>query len=214
MKPSHILTATLILSNFLAVQSISAHPVSYKGAAAVMIWNQPDISDYWLAYSFSPHVAVAARAMRMEMPEGQFITYFPQLDLLLKRWNNADSQANIYAYGGAGGAKYQGESGYAGQLGIEADAESRTWLIMGKVESTRSNVSAVFNHGEFRLGLAPYEAEFNELASWFMIQVQYHPAMTQDYAITPLYRFYYKSFLAEAGVSLRGEWMSNFMFHF
>jgi len=192
----------------------NAHPVSYKEAIGVMAWNQSFMSDYWLTYSFAPNAAIAARGMRMEMPEGQYLVYFPQFDWLAKRWNNPDSQANIYVYGGAGGARLANRDGYAGQVGIEADAESRSWFIMGKWESMWSNLTDVFHHGEFRVGLAPYEAEFNEIASWLMIQVQYHPTLTKKYAITPLARLFYKNVLWEAGVSLQGDWMLNFMFHF
>jgi hypothetical protein len=191
-----------------------AHPVSYKGAVGVMTWNQPFLSDNWITYSFASNAAVAVRAMRMEMPGGRYVTYFPQIDYLLKRWNNPSSQANIYTYGGVGGARFQGHNGYAGQVGIEADAESRSWFIMGKLEAMWSNVADDFYHGEFRVGLAPYEAEFNEIASWLMIQLQVHPALREKYVITPLYRMFYKNVLWEAGVSIKGDWMLNFMFHF
>lgn len=206
--------AAVILFVALFTLKSTAHPVSYKGAVGVMTWNQPFLSDYWVTYSFAPYAAVAARAMRMEMPSGQYIVAFPQIDILAKRWNAPDSQANIYVYGGFGGAKSQNRTGYAGQLGIEADAESRSWFVMGKWESMWSNVEPVFNHGEFRVGLAPYEAEFNEIASWLMIQIQYHPTLQRSFAVTPLYRMFYKNVLWEAGVSVTGDWMLNFMFHF
>ncbi len=199
---------------FVFPVNVFAHPVSYKDSIGVMTWNQPFLSDYWLTYSYTHYAAVAARAMRMEMPEGEYLVYMPQADFLLKRWNNPDSQANIYVYGGAGGAQFLDKKGHAEQVGIEADAESRTWFIMGKWETMWSNVADRFDHGEFRLGLAPYEAEFNEIASWFMVQYQYHPTLKEDYVITPLYRVFYKSFLVESGVSLRGDLMMNFMFHF
>lgn len=197
------------------VSFANAHPVAYQGAVGVMTWNQSFLSDYWLTYSFLPNAAIAGRYMRMEMDDGkQYLVAFPQFDYLLKRWNNSDSQANIYTYGGFGGAKLGEQSGRAGQLGIEADAESRKWFVMGKWESTWSNLTGPFEHGEFRLGLAPYEAEFNEIASWLMIQAQYHPSLSTKFLVTPLYRVFYKSFLWEGGVSFRGDWMLNFMFHF
>jgi len=202
----------LLAASFVA--PAQAHPVSFKGAVGAMSWNQPFLSDHWLTYSFARSAAIAARAMRMEMPTGRYVVYFPQLDYLLARSNEPDSQANIYLYGGVGGANSRGRNGYAAQIGVEADAESRSWFIMGKGESMWSNIEDPFYHAEFRVGLAPYEAEFNEVASWLMIQVQYHPSLVQTYEITPLYRIFYKTFLAEAGVSLRGTWMTNFMFHF
>jgi len=191
-----------------------AHPTSYKYALAVMTWNQSFLSDSWVNYSFASDAAIAARATRMQMPEGEFAAYFPQINYLVKRWNNPESQANIYAYAGYGGARFKEINGNAGLVGIEADAESRKWFVLGRWESMYSNLADPFHKAEFRLGVAPYEAEFNEIASWFMVQAQYHPGLTQKFVITPLYRMFYKSVLWETGVSTKGDWMLNFMFHF
>lgn len=204
------ITAILICTGFNA----SAHPVAYQGATGVMTWNQSFLSDYWITYSFRPDAAIAARAMRMEMDGKEYVVAFPQLDYLVKRWNAPDYQANVYAYGGFGGAKLAEKYGRAGQVGMEADAESRKYFIMGKWESMWSNLTDPFEHGEFRLGVAPYEAEYTELASWLMVQFQYHPSLSPKFLITPLYRAFYKGFLWESGVSVRGDWMFNFMFHF
>lgn len=191
-----------------------AHPVAYQGAIGVMTWNQPFLADHWVTYSFRPDMAIAARSMRMQMDEGDFRLYMPQFDYLVKRWNELESQANIYVYGGFGGATLESRAGRAGMVGIEADAESRKYFIMGKYEAMFTNITQDFHHGEFRVGIAPYEAEYDEIASWFMIQLQYHPAIERSYAITPLARLFYKNVLWEVGSSLDGDWMLNFMFHF
>ncbi|MCO5144451.1 MAG: hypothetical protein M9962_15335, partial [Oligoflexia bacterium] len=65
-----------------------------------------------------------------------------------------------------------------------------------------------------RLGAAPYEAEYDELASWFMIQADWLPKAEETTSITPLIRIFYRSFMMESGVSLKGNWMFNFMFHY
>lgn len=191
-----------------------AHPVPYQGAVGVMTWNQPFLSDHWITYSLHHRVAIAARAMRMEMPDGQALAYFPQVNLLLQRWNGENTQANIYAYGGYGGASFQDNTGWSGSYGVEADAESRSWFVLGKIETMWSNRVSPFRFYQGRVGLAPYEAEFNELASWFMVQFQYQPSMGEKYVITPLARMFYRNILWEVGVSIRGDWMLNLMFHF
>ncbi len=191
-----------------------AHPVSYQGAVGVMTWNQPFMSDDWITYSFRPDAAVAARHMRFDMPEGRMEFYAPQLDYLVKRWNERDSQANIYVYGAYGTARFQNQTQGAGLAGLEADAESRKYYVSVKYEKMWGNLGPDFVHGEARLGIAPYEAEFNEIASWFMIQYQYHPELLKKEVVTPLMRLFYKSVLFETGVGTDGDWMLNFMFHF
>lgn len=208
--------ALLIFPLLLAAGSAQAHPVAYQGAFALMTWNQPFLSDFWAAYSFRPDMAVAARAMRMNMDQGgESISYLAQFDYLVKRWNGDDFQANIYTYAGSGGVRFLNQNGATGLMGIEADAESRRLYILGRYEGMISTLGGpLFHKGELRLGIAPYEAEIDELASWFMIQFQVHPALSRPYAITPMARFFYKSVLWETGISLQGDWMLNLMFHF
>jgi hypothetical protein len=209
---------TLKLAAFLWAlgfsSAASAHPVSYKEAIGVMTWNQSFLSDYWLTFSFRPDMAFAGRGMRMQMKDGKFETYMPQFDYLVNRWNGEDYQANIYVFGGWGGVWFNGQTGTGGLAGIEADAESRKYFIMGKAEVMRPTIGDDFNHLEFRVGVAPYEAEFNEIASWLMLQYQWHPVLTRTSAVTPLARFFYRNVLFEAGVSFDGDGMFNMMFHF
>ena len=191
-----------------------AHPVAFQGAIGVMTWNQSFLTDDWVTYSFRPDTAVAGRHMRFDTPDGRLQFYAPQLDYLVKRWNESDSQANIYVYGSYGAVRLQEQTKGAVLGGIEADVESRQYFAMGKYEKMWSDLGPDFYHGEVRLGAAPYEAEFNEIASWFMIQYQWHPMLVRQDAFTPIIRLFYKSVLLETGVSTEGDWMMNFMFHF
>jgi hypothetical protein len=191
-----------------------AHPVPYRGAIGVMTWNQPFMSDDWITYSFWPDAAIAARHMRWDMPGGRSQFYAPQLDYLVHRWNLPDAQANIYAYGSYGAMNFQDQTRGAGLAGAEADAESRKLFASARYEHMWSGLGPDFYDAQFRVGAAPYEAEFNEVASWFMLQYSYHPMLTRKHSLTPLLRLFYKSVLFEAGVSTDADWMLNFMFHF
>ncbi len=179
-----------------------------------MTWNQAFMTDDWITYSFQPDQAIAARHMRFEVPEGRMQFYAPQFDYLVQRWNQRESQANIYAFGSFGALTFKGDVRGAALSGVEADAESRTYFVMAKAEKMWGALGQDFNHAEVRLGIAPYEAEFNEIASWFMIQYQWHPSLVKKEAITPLVRIFYRTVLLETGVSTDGDWMMNFMFHF
>jgi hypothetical protein len=206
--------AIFLLYFFLYSLIVEAHPVPYQGAVGVMTWNQPFMSDSWLTYSFRHDMAIAGRFMRMEMPDGEFRYNGAQLDYLLYRNNGTDHQANIYLYGGAGEVHFHDKNGGAPLAGVEADAEDRKYFGMFKAEQMNPSIGPDFSHVEARLGIAPYEAEYNEIASWFMVQAQWHPSLRRKFAFTPLARFFYKSALWEAGVSTDGDWMMNFMFHF
>ena len=205
-----LISILLVLFSFQAW----SHPVSFKHAVGVMTWNQSFMTDDWITYSFRPDAAIAARHMRFDMPEGRMEYFAPQADYLVQRWNEMDSQANIYVYGAYGTLKFQGENQGSALAGIEADAESRKYFIMGKYEKMWGNLGPDFYHAEFRIGAAPYEAEFDEMASWLMLQYQYHPMLVRKETLTPLIRLFYKSVLFETGVSTDADVMINFMFHF
>ncbi len=203
----------LVLLGLFSAQVV-AHPVAYQGATGVMTWNQPFMSDHWITYSFRPDAAIAGRFMRMQMDDGEFNYSGLQLDYLVKRWNGFNHQANIYVYGGGGVAHFADEEGGAYFAGVEADAEDRKYFSLIKAEYMRPTIGDEFAHIEGRLGIAPYEAEYHEIASWFMVQAQWHPTLQKTFVVTPLARIFYKSFLLETGVSLDADWMMNFMFHF
>lgn len=206
----YILCLTTVLSYSVAF----AHPVAFKNSTAVMIWNQSFMTDNWISYSFQSNMALTARTMRVEMKEGQMNYYAPQFNYLVKRWNETNSQANIYIYGSYGIAHFLNQSDRASQVGIEMDAESRKHYISFKYEKMWTPIADDMDMIKARVGIAPYEAEFNEVASWFMIQYQRHPMLVKKNVVTPLIRIFYKSFLLEGGVSTDGDWMTNFMFHF
>lgn len=210
------LILSLILNLLVVVnsQSVFAHPVAYKGATSIMTWNQPFMSDHWIVYSFQPNMAIAGRFIRMEMPEGELNYSGLQYDYLVQRWNGSNHQANIYIYGGAGDISLNRENGIGYFGGFEADIEDRKYFALIKAESMQTDVADDFNHVEGRLGIAPYEAEYDEMAAWFMVQGQWHPTLKEKFVFTPLARLFYKSFMMESGVSLEGDWMMNFMFHF
>ncbi len=191
-----------------------AHLVAFQGAVGVMTWNQSFLTDDWITYSFRPDAAFVARIMRFDTPTGRVQFFAPQFDYLLKRWNESNYQANIYTYGAYGALYFENKTHGAGIAGVEADAESRKYFISAKYEKMWASLGPDFYHIEGRLGMAPYEAEFNEIASWLMLQYQYNPSLMKQYSITPLVRLFYKSVLLETGVSTDGDWMLNFMFHF
>lgn len=204
----------IIIFSILIAFKAHAHPVAFKNATAVMTWNQTFMTDNWIAYSFRSDMAIAARTMRVEMADGRMDYYAPQLNYLVKRWNETDSQANIYVYGSYGAAHFLNETKNAGQVGIEVDAETRKHYISIEYEKMWTGIGPDMDRIKARLGVAPYEAEFTEVASWFMIQYQRHPFLIKKEVVTPLMRLFYKSVLFEAGVSTDGDWMLNFMFHF
>ena len=103
MRKQVLITLSLLVA-FMAKPSVSnAHPVAYAGSNSIMTWNNPEMSEWMFAHSFTSHYALAARYFRNETVDGKREFYIPQLNFLLKRWNELESQGNVYLSIGHGG---------------------------------------------------------------------------------------------------------------
>lgn len=208
--------ASLFLS-FIAFSSVAvAHPVSYKEAVGLMSYNTPQMNGILLTYSLTPHFAVAATYLRDSKSE----FYIPRANFLLKRWNNDDSQANIYLSGGAGYEKF-GSQNYGVKLAeFVADWESRKYYIyFDHFYLSRDNQDNTllpdrdYNHSKLRLGTAPFLADYSDLNIWLILQGEKHLNEAQI-ELTQFLRFYMKNTLWEVGARFDGGWAFNYMIHF
>ncbi len=205
-----------VLSTFLLSPLAHAHPVAFAGSYSIMTWNSKEMSDWMFTHSFTTHYSLSARSVRLETTEGERKFYFPQLNFLLKRWNELDSQANVYLSLGHGGEKINKSLKDTSILALETDWESRKYYVSFREEfiiSHRNNDLNIYQT-KVRAGFAPYLAEFNELNAWFILQLEHSNKGTDDVKVTPLIRTFYKNILMEFGASHKGEAQFNFMVHF
>lgn len=194
-----------------------AHPVIYKGGTMLASQNMEMFSDNQINYSFHQEWATGLNLWRFNRENGQTAQFgLLRLNHLLKRWNNDDSQANIYISTGAGVAEseFDREGTKAGFLGgAEADWETRTLFTSLKFYQFSAPKLVDVSVSQARIGLSPYEANFDKLQTWVMLQAMYMPQVEKNVVVTPLLRFFYNNVLWEFGSSLRSEWFLNFMVH-
>jgi hypothetical protein len=191
-----------------------SHPVAFKGAWSFMAFNQPDMLDWQLVYSFERKFSLGVDFFRdtMEGPDRYFL--IPRLAWLVNRWNGDGYQANIYVYGGVGIANKQSQTDFAAEGSIETDYETRKFYISGKATVVASKISDTLAIYQFRTGFAPYEGDFEALHSWLIAQVQYLPfAKEEQLRVGPVLRLFYRNVLWELGVTTRATWNFNFMAH-
>src|SRR5262249_41693266 len=146
-------------SRFIAAFVIACLPasafamsVSWQGSTAVMVQNQPFLTDWLVAYSFRNDMAFAARYMRTVMNDGSAMKiYAPQLDWLVHRWNAKDFQANIYADGAFGVENFENQTSTAAMATLEADIETRRLYAAGKAQASWVGTGPNFYSSEIRL---------------------------------------------------------------
>ncbi len=196
--------------------SIYAHPVAYAGSNSIMTWNSQSMSDWMLTHTFESTYSLSARYQRIETIEGERTFYIPHLNFLLKRWNELDSQANVYLSMGHGGEKVNHSLKDTSFLAFETDWESRKYYVSFREEALMTYKKRASNlyMSKVRMGFAPYLAEFNELNSWFILEAIKQNKNKDSFMLTPFVRLFYRNVLVELGVSQKGESQFNFMIHF
>jgi hypothetical protein len=209
------LTVGCLFLSIWATRS-EAHPVAYAGSSSIMTWNSKDMSEWMFVHSFTTNYALMARYERVQTKDRERTFYIPQVNFLLKRWNELESQANIYLSAGHGGEKINSSLKDTSAIALETDWESRKYYTSFKedvlISHKQSGESIYYTRA--RAGFAPYLAEFNEINTWFILQAEHSNKSTENFELTPMIRVFYHNVLAEIGVSARGNAQFNFMVHF
>lgn len=208
-----LILLTLIISGTFYSSRSFAMSVSYQGSLGLMGWTTPSLSQYVVNYSLTPRFAPAFEYFGLRSPQGNRELYFPQLGLLVNRWNELGSQANIYANVGYGIDHYRDQTSGALNLELQADWETRRYYLDAELQAVRLVRENPYNAVRLRAGFAPYLAEFDQLHSWFIVQFDRNSAIDSESEITPLVRLFYQNVLVEIGASLRGNMSFNFMVH-
>ncbi len=201
------------------VVATEAHPVIYKEGVMVSSFNMTNYSDNQLMYSWSNKWSSGLNHWRFNFSDGLREYGFLKTNHLLYRFNGETSQGNIYLHAGVGGVNTSVSSTsteLSFMTGAEVDWETRSFYTALKYYYFNSKNLEDISMIQGRIGIAPFEAAFDELQPWFMLQVMAMPgAKVQDQIIvTPLLRLLYKNVLWEMGSSVRGEWMLNLMMHY
>lgn len=210
--------STFFLFLLIFAGRAEAHPVSFAGSYSIMTWNTKKMSDWMFTHSITSQYSLTARYLRLQSSTGEKTFYIPQANFLLKRWNELDSQGNVYLSAGHGLEKSKVNSSFENVTGLalETDWESRKFYVSFRedVLISHKNSSQNVYQSKVRAGFAPYLAEFDEMNAWFILQADTSKKANKDFRLTPFVRFFYKNVLTEFGVSSKGDAQFNLMVHF
>lgn len=191
-----------------------ARPVSYPGGWTLIQKNDGARSSGFAHYSPTAKDAVG---LFIEHNWQQDVTFTGvQYNRLVKRWNGAESQANIYAKFGAGLADPFGAENaeLSGLIELSADWETRRWFTEYRLRATDFADNQTVHHSA-RVGVAPYIGDFGDLHTWLMLQVENHPDRDETIVTTPLVRFFKGVYLVEVGYMIEpNEWLANWTIRF
>lgn len=183
---------------WLATPAADARPVSYPGGWTAMQQNNGQYASLHAHYSPSFQDSIGLYSERNWSSDWHFTGL--QYNRLVKRWNGADSQANLYLKLGAGQADPFGADSakLAGFVGVAADWETRRWFVSyaGRAYDLGFDKDA---RQSARLGVAPYIGDYGDVHTWLMLQIDNLPEADTPVMVTPLVRFFYDVQLLEIG---------------
>jgi hypothetical protein len=194
-----------------------ARPVTYPGGNMAMIEHRDEATMTETMRTLTPRFAVGWHDEWDDESDWQF--HGPMIAGLAKRWNMPDAQGNIFWMAGAGGAfddvASAGEKVRpAAYAGVEADWENRRFYTLYQARAFwAEDIDKSFTQ-RARFGVAPYVAEAGALHAWAIVQIDHEPEDDTPVSVTPVVRLFWKTVLAEGGVSLDGDAFASLMFYF
>ena len=210
-----LISLIALLTTAAAVVSVQARPVSFVGGKTAIVSADGKEVSSLLHYTINPKVSLGLRSIWRHSLRTSINAV--EMNVLAYRDNGEDHQANLYLRGGLGmgTVKQDGRDlafKPAAYVGLATDWEDRRFFVSysNKLESISGQ------NGEFsqsaRVGIAPYVADFGELHTWLMLEVNHHPTDSQGaITIRPLVRFFKGTHLVEIGVNNRLEGMVNWI---
>ncbi len=203
-----LLTTALIILTTPAL----ARPVSYPGGWTLMTINDVDNNSLHIHYSPTAQYSVGWRHEYLRGPEAHADT--AQVNYLIKRWNEPQSQANAYLKSGVGVA-YDGDDAQAAAFsGLALDWEDRRYFTSYENRFFYAGDIDKFISHKARIGIAPYIGDYGDLHTWLMLQADYDAGKKDDFSLTPLVRLFKGADLVEAGYNLDKGFLFNYVHRF
>ena len=189
-----------------------ARPISYPDGWSAMTMNDGDTNSINLQYSPTATYSIGYTGEYARADDTQL--HVLQINNLIKRWNNLDSQGNFYLESGVGAMEDNGDVSPAAFTGITTDWEDRRLLV-----SYRNRISVGDNVTEDfiqwgRVGIAPYIGDYGDVHTWTMIEIRHSPEHDTPLTVTPFVRLFKDTNMVEMGISNKGKITFNFMKQF
>ena len=207
-----LILGLVILGLLSSPQSAIARNVSYVGGWT-FLGNYDDDSISSLVH-YTPHRTFSLGYRYEYFRDRKWHYNGLQLNYLVKRWNNSDSQANLYLLSSLGNAfsnyeNFDDENETAGFIGVATDWEDRRFFVSYENRYIYAgSIDESFTQ-KARVGVAPYVEEFGGLHTWLMLECNYNDHRDDNVTLTPLVRFFKNNIMMEFGWTIGGGALAN-----
>src|SRR5688500_3342878 len=210
--------AALALLGLLPMAA-AAKPIAFARGKTVMLeYGAGTMNEAQVFYAPRYWYSVGAGWLELTSEDGQTQRHISYLrgNLLARRWNLPNAQANVFVWGGLGRATGNdfASSTLARNVGVQADYETRR--IYGAFRSDLQE-SDHFSHriDTLQLGWSPYTHDYDTLATWFVVQGRrYTCDLFKGTETALLVRFFKGGTWVEVGATTDGKVQAMAMFNF
>ena len=147
-----------------------------------------------------------------------YVNHFLQGNYLVERFNNTDSQANIYLKTGIGTSTYlEDDKDYNKSYFIAGSADWETQKLYSNYEVRYSDIGNIedfiFHSGAF--GFAPYVGNYGDLHTWALYTFQYNEDRNKNkFTHGPKLRFFKNTNLIEVGINNKKDLILNLIIRY
>jgi hypothetical protein len=214
-----ITTMVSALALVLATPVAMAKPIAFaRGTTLMAEYGAGTMNEFQVFYAPRYWWSVGGGWTELMSGDGtkqRRITYV-RTNLLVKRWNLPSAQANVFVWGGAGQATGNDFAGteLARNVGFQVDYETRRVYSSFKSDLQESDH---FSHriDTLQLGWAPYEHDYDTLATWIVLQGRTYTGDLYDGTEKALLvRFFKGGTWVEVGATTDRKVQAMVMFNF
>jgi len=197
--------------------SAFAAPMGFKDSWMAMGDLSPNWREGFVNYAFTARDAIGPSLLYMRSDDKATTRELAEVTYtrLLKRWNLPHAQANVWFIGGAGAVRGNDFAGNRTMVtpGIQVDYETtRVYASASarlyRAEGIRHDFAAA------RIGFSFYEADYDEVQPWLVIEARRMRGLSDMTEITPMLRLIHNRYFVEAGLNNSKQLRFNFMYTF
>lgn len=181
-----------------------SRPISWSGGSTIMYQSNSMYSSYYYHYSPTYKYSVGAEYINDRHFNDQYVNL--KTTYLLNRKNTKASQGNLYLTGGMS-TKSKDNFFY----GVHGDWETRRIFTSFSYINKHTNKKN-YTENEFKLGVAPYLGEYNDLHTWIMVKTK-KDTIKNNWETYPIIKFFKGDYLLEVGTK-NSHWDVHYMFRF
>lgn len=215
--PALLLYLFLVLAPSFAI----AGPMGFQDSWMSMGDIGPNWREVFINYAVTPRDAFGLSQTYMRADDdsrSRDLTEFTYTRLV-QRWNQPDSQANLWFVGGVGELRRRDRTTdrRSNQLavspGIQADYETTRVYLSGMHRLYRASG---LNHDYIavRAGFSFFEPHYEQTQPWLIVEARSMNGLSDQTEITPMLRLINRNYFVEAGANNFGQPRFNFMLIF